>query len=503
MEIISGHNVKMEMLPYEDYINLIKSFKLIPALRYMQEASLMFADRLLLKEEIEDYRTPPTKGLFTYITRDAHAFIAKSIIRYSPLNDGDELTRNDYKWLNVCFYELITDLNFINPKEKDSYKYVIRVENSQFRYWHVYGDIMGRYIIMFELPEADEINRICKEELGLSFLECITICLSIFADIQSRRKINIQMLANHTIDNEFLKSCLTEEKILRFCEIFSTTIDEFRQRSIAFEANDAKYPLQKYEFNPLYSFPIIKVEEKVNNGESLIIPSIPDLIYSSCEGVYYKLMDKFQMADKKNDFSGRFGKIFESYFYHLLKNAKIDYFDESDVNENPMKLDALLIHENGRVHIEVKKNKMSVFARACIGNEMEKFIDRLANENIYGQLYKKRRENSINIIICMDELFGFEDKIKPEIESKLKSKKDYDDNFKFHLLGIRDLEFLMQFHITKKVSLLDFFRYKEENAYYKSVSNTIAEDYNYDPKGGFTLLQNRYMTFYSSLYSKK
>jgi len=230
---------------------------------------------------------------------------------------------------------------------------------------------------------------------------------------------------------------------------------------------------------------------------------MPDLIYASCEGVYYKLMDKFKQDGKKNEFSGKFGKVFESYFYHLLDLAKIDYFDENDSKENPNKLDALLVDKTDRIHIEVKKNKMSVFARAGIGDSLEKFIDRIVDENIHNQLYKKRASNSINLLVCMDELFAFEDKVKPVIEKQLQAKKGFDHSFKFHLVGIRDLEYLVEFHMKTKTSLFDFFKHKEANGYYRSVSNIIAEDFGFEPTEGLTFVQDRYLKFYRSLYSKE
>jgi len=322
--------------------------------------------------------------------------------------------------------------------------------------------MIGRFICMFELDEAKEINQMCAEVLGLTFLECVTIGLCIWLEMRSGRQLNFKMLVEHTIDNRWIKSCLTYEKLKIFCEIYSISPEEFRNLTNQYKSNDEDLPLQTYEFNPLCSYPMIRTDNDLKNGSSIIIPSIPDLIYASCEGVYYKLMDRYKGNKKNNPFSGKFGSVFEAYVYHLLRLADLQFFTEKDLKENPKKLDALLILDDTRVHIEVKKNKMSVFAKAGIGSYLEDYIDRIAFENILGQLYNKRESGSINLLVCMDELFYFEEKVKSIVNKQLSREKDFDKQFRFHLLGIRDLEYLVDFLINKKIPLIEFLKVKED-----------------------------------------
>ena len=197
MNLVPGHNADIGVISVEDFVSSIQHFRFLPALKYMQEATLMFENKIRLKEDLIDYRDPPTNDLFLYITRDAHAFVTKSIILHASLDAGEAaFTRNDYKWLIASFYNIATDLTYLDPSQPDAYKYIIRVENSQFRYWNLSGDIAGRYLIMFSLPDAAEINLMCQEKLGLSFFECVTIGTCIWADMRTRKQLNIAMLVS-------------------------------------------------------------------------------------------------------------------------------------------------------------------------------------------------------------------------------------------------------------------------------------------------------------------
>jgi len=408
------------------------------------------------------------------ITRDGNAFIAKSLINNSSeLSQGQFTDQHHYRAM-IMHHNMETDLNYLDPKSPDAYKWLIRTAYPQFRYERTYGDIVGRYLMMFDLPEAEEVNEMCQELLGLTFNEIVTIGLCSFGQISDNRCMSVSALVNHTISYDWIKRCLVKEKVDRFVELYSTTPSDFRVAAREWKAKNTILPLQKYEFNPLWSTPLIRFSLVGDMKKRLIAPSVPDLVYASCEGVYFKAMDASRGAGKQNEFSNAFGKVFEHYVLKLLDLTGIKY-QPGDQNEK--KLDALVEGKMRNVHIECKKNIMSNEARVCAGDALERYIERLAIENIYGQLHKKREPDSINLLVCMDDLFFFDERVKPVIKEKLKEQDDYDPSFKFHIIGITDLEVIMTVMKRKKVTLEEIFTAKEEEAYYQDAGIFATEKF--------------------------
>lgn len=100
----------------------------------------------------------------------------------------------------------------------------------------------------------------------------------------------------------------------------------------------------------------------------------------------------------------------------------------------------------------------------------------------------------------MDELFGFEEKVKPIIESQLREMEGFDASFKFHLIGIRDLEYLVALLLNTDTTIRQFFIAKQNEGYYKSVSDFIADHFEYSPNN-ISFLQERHLQLYRSFYS--
>ena len=129
-------------------------------------------------------------------------------------------------------------------------------------------------------------------------------------------------------------------------------------------------------------------------------------------------------------------------------------------------------------------------ARACVGNKLEEYMDKLA-EDIYRQLFKPSQEYSDcivhNLMVALDEWYFFEVKMKPIIEDKLKKKAEEGglsiSGLKFHLLGCTDFEILCQFMKEKNdTNIFEILREKEEpHHYFKGFSELLIEKYNCQP----------------------
>lgn len=480
IQLKTGHNTDAPIYRLEDFTQATGGFDLVHALLELQGIGAAMQNFLQKKVVLRDpmFPTMDTDRYFL-ITRDGNALIAKYLLEHSNELSTRRFTHQDHGHAMIVFHNLETDLNYIDTSSPDAYKFVIRTCNAQWRYWRTYAHIFGRYLFMFDLPEAERVNEMCRERLGLTFKESATIGLCMFGYMSDNRYISASGLVNHTLQSPWIRSCLTQEKVDAFVRLFSTTVPEFRRKCEEWRTQNSLLPLQKYEFNPLWSTPLIRPSLVGNVRRRLIAPSVPDLVYASCEGVYFKAMDAHQRDGRRNAFSQEFGNVFEKYGLHLLRLAEIPFQDEESNNK---KLDALVPGKSRNVHIEFKKNIMSNEARACAGDALERFIERLAVDNILGQLYPKRDANSLNILVCMDELHMFEEKVKPVIEERLRRDSKYDPTFKFHLLGVSNYESIVQMTQDTGTTLEDIFAAKEQDGYYEDAQRFAQRRFNYNPQ---------------------
>jgi len=491
VQIKTSDNFDIGTIPIEKFIQSTSGFELVEALLFIQKVNAELKNYVHKKVFILSPQVPNYLDKWFLITTEANAFVTKYLINFSSEINYRKYDAHRHSDSVIYYHHLETDLHYLSSNDSEAYKWCIRAMNQQFHYLRIPNHVMGRYLILFtkiKITEDDVVNQMSNEAFGLPPQDIVLIGTCMYAVILRNKILRLENLLNHTIDSPMIKSVLTVDKINKFLDIYSIDVKGFRKEFIKWKFSNLIHPLYKYEFNPTWSYPIIKTKRVLEPDKKYIVPSLADLVYACSEGIYYKLMDKFR-EDKGNLFSVKFGEIFQEYIWHLLREVNIDCRRCDDANSKIEPRPDYLIKENNKViQIEVKKRIMSNEARACVNNKLEEYIDTLS-EDIYRQLFKPSQQYSDhvvhNVIVALDEWYYFEEKIKSIIEDKLnkKAKKDGTNKskFKFHLLGCTEFEILCQFSKDKKgVSIFDLLREKEKKSfYYKDFSELLKEKYSY------------------------
>ncbi len=493
VQIKTSDNFDIGTIPIEKFIHSTSGFDLVDALLFVQRVSAELKNYVHKKVFVLSPQAPNYLDKWFLITTEANAFIAKHLINFSSEISYRKYDAHRHSDSVIYYHHLETDLHYSNSNDPQAYKWCIRAMNQQFHYLRPLNHIMGRYLILLKkmkVREDDTINRMSNEVFGLTPQDIMIIGTCMYAVVLQNKILSLKNLLNHTIGSPVIKSVLTADKINKFLDLYSIDVESFRNESLKWKFPNLIYLLYKYEFNPLWSYPIIKTKS-LEPDKKYIVPSLADLVYASSEGIYYKLMDKFREEGNKNEFSTKFGYVFQQYIAYLIGEAGIS-FEECDVSskKNKPRPDYLIKEDSKVIQIEVKKRVMSNEARACVGNKLEEYIDSLS-EDIYRQLFTPLQHypNYIvyNVIVALDEWYYFEEEIKSIIEERLKKKAEEHneniDRFKFHLLGCSDFEILCQFiKDNKGINIFDLLHEKEgKTFYYKGFSELLSEKYSYQP----------------------
>ena len=493
VQIKTSDNFDIGTIPIEKFIHSITGFDLVDALLFIQKVNAELKNYVHKKVFLLPPQAPNYLDKWFLITTEANAFIAKYLINFSSEINYKKYDAHCHSKSVIYCHHLETDLNYLNSNDQDAYKWSIRAMNQQFHYLRLPNHIMGRYLILLDKIRGRReniVNQMSIESFGITPQDIMIIGTCIYALVLQNKIFNLNNLINHTIDSPIIKEVLTADKIDNFLNIFSIDVEGFRNEFIKWKSPNLIYPLYKYEFNPLWPYPIIRTKRVLEPDKKYIIPSIVDLVYACSEGIYYKLMDRFRGRGKINKFSEKFGEVFQDYIELLLKEANIG-FEKCDAKlKNKLRPDFLIKENNKVIQIEVKKRVMSNDAKACVGNKLDEYIDKLVDD-IYRQLFKPSQQYSgcivHNLIVVLDEWYYFEEKIKLIIEDKLKKKAAENglniSGFKFHLLGCTGFEMLYEFIKEKKdPNIFEILCEKEEHRhYYKGFSEFLDEKYNYKP----------------------
>ncbi|MFA4828808.1 MAG: hypothetical protein WC594_06290 [Thermodesulfovibrionales bacterium] len=444
-------------------------------------------------------------------TTEANAFIAKNILCFSSEISTGHFTVYDHEKLTLFYHHLESDLHYLKPTDPDAYKWTIRASNVQYHYQRVPSRLMGRYLLIIKTAQnAAEINNLCKEATGISFEEIIIIGIMIYSLIRQNGAFDMANLLHHSFTNDRIVNALKKETIDKYLALYAITEEDFRSECRKWAMNNKAIPLyKKYEFNPLWSFPIVRTKS-IESQKQYISPSLVDLLYASTEGGYFKIMDIYRGRNSNNTFSTKFGESFEDYVGYLLRESlkNVQIRDDSDGSRNPYKADFLLETEStsDKVLIEVKKGSMKNLAKAAVGNELEHYIEKLA-KIIYDQLFSKSliAKSRCHLLVSLEEWYCFEEKVKPLIVEKLEAiawDKGTDiSQFKFHLLGCTSFEIMCQFLKEKPaISIFTLFETKESEAkwYFMSTSHFLKESYLYNPES-LTMQESEYDAFWDLL----
>lgn len=307
-------------------------------------------------------------------------FVSGIFVKYAVINCKmddrlNEISVNEFRDIFMMLREYSTfDPYFESDRKvKDSLEVssslLLRMMGSQGRFDIRPRIMVGRTLYLFETmvengDAPDFIDKLVKEKFkekyGLSLLEFIKIGFILYAASKKQggtnrsyfkkaRKQSLPVPNDDTINKCLALVTCDSEQFMQFCE------------EIGLKTNH----INVYEFNPLFSYPLIRPwvgSQNENQKDDRIIAPIPDLvIYRFTTGLYYQLFNSY-----RNKFSEAFGYLFEKYVGKLLKWSKLPghILSEKDIQTylpdySGKRPDWIVICEEGVVLIECKATKYS------------------------------------------------------------------------------------------------------------------------------------------------
>lgn len=456
---------------YKEITKYIKRLGFTDSLMSMQKLSAFMSNQVWVNVNLKfDFRVaPPIEGSIL-LSRDFISFFAKQVILFTGGNNSyndTDLVKFIYDYNNME-----TDLDDLDPKNPDSWIWVLRATNHQWFYGRLPESIIGRYYYLFsKVFSDDKFREKIKTILGIDIFDLSKIGFCIMANYCFRKdgkyadSFLIDSYTSTTITE--LRSLLSEKNILIFMNHFAIDRKGFKKKAKEFALKDSR--LKKYEFNPLKRYPVIKTESEEKNKQ-FIIPSLQDFIYAFSEGIYYLLLDELNDDSDKQELLQKFGVAFEDYIGDLLKyydipaSMKATLLDEQTYptpKGDVKTADWILVNDDFIYQIECKKRKPDNYARAGVEKDGGRGIDELLTD-IAGQLDKLvmkkehimnslvpsityTNQKFVNILVYLDEMFSIGNYGLKTIKEKM-SKEFPEDTY---VLGSYEFELMCQ-HIKNK-----------------------------------------------------
>ena len=490
MELISGDSFSnVGTITYNQFRKECSGFDLVGALRFLQYESAAMGNQIHKKLNF----TNNVIGTgYTLVSQEMHAFLGKHLLLNSTYLHRRPFGKGDYEKLAVYFNHLETDLNYLNPKDPNAQRWLVRASYQQGRYHRIPTQLLGRYHILFR--KLGEISQVCckmaQESVGLDITEFMLIGISFYVIVLSNKFLDFRAVKNHSIPS--LSDVLQPQKLTKFLQVVSISQDTFRNQCSRWNWNNQL--LKKYEFNPLWLFPIINTGI-LNPNYHYIVPSLNDLAYRFTEGIYYATMDYYNQGGRQNEFSDNFGLLFEKYVGYLLQcteksNANLGSIQpemEYDVGKDKWRsADWLLTSANNVIQIECKKITTSLRFRAAVsddsGNsfdailsEFSKYVVKLYKKSIHIQhgylgLNSSEKTKILSLFVVMDDFYFIDSRFKNTITAiASQSEPSISQEFHYHILSCADFEFLCEFLRTHPdIKLSSVLEMKQQSEYYNT-----------------------------------
>jgi len=409
------------------------------------------------------------------------AFLAYRLIMSS--NDGkrEMFGYKELLWANSIFAQFGDPLGV----EKDIVGFFGRLSQEQF-WWQVNqsSSFARNYLLLVEFSkDASFKSRINLEEVfnneyGISIYDYMAIGWGVLSVCLIRPVFNKDNLLKHSVPA--YKDIMTRDKLDRFLYLVSSPYNKIR--NISAEVNKLILPLyEKYQFNPLFRYPIIESDSRFMNFYSeapYIVPNILLLIRKVAYGAYWELREIFRVRNSR-DFLAFFGDIFNLYVGKIL----IKFFGQDNVKELPKDLsikiaDWIVVSDDSLVIFECKSQLLPYLVRETFNEyELKEWIDR----NIVGgieQLFstedyllkndikgiKVGNRKVYKVVVTFEQIYliesrGFKNRIIKSVEDKGIFKKYKHTANDFYIISTHELE-LMQ-NIIEKFTLTDIFNEKQ------------------------------------------
>lgn len=476
MKIITTSNFPFrDNVSLDDFIKEINKFDTIFLLMGLQKISASMANQIYVNINIEfEFYSTPKKNYQIILTKDFISFLAKQSLLLNI--KGGKINEIDIIKILYLYGNLISDLDSLNPKNKEAWLWILRSTYQQWFYLRLPSSIMGRYFHLFDLIKQNKkpLYELLERKINMKIEDLQTVGFCIYANYCPRKEgyatsFKIENYTNHTIKK--LNNVLTEKNIIKFLDKFSILQENFNKETEKFKISNPN--LKKYEYNPLRRYPVIKTKS-LNEEEKYIIPSLADFIYCFSEGLYYVLLENLNESEK-NDYLKSLGIVFEIYIGELLKYYKLNkklsaqILRELDYTVNKKQWrtsDWIMISKEYIILIECKKRKLNNYAKVGLDNEDGKGINKITKDiaveldkmeektiHIKSALVDKisySDQKFIKIIVFLDEMFALNKYGRDNIKEKMETKED-----NFYILGSYSFEMICQHAKQNNIDLVE------------------------------------------------
>jgi len=497
MELIPGDSFRnLGTIPFRTFLRECSNFNLLCALKFLQKEAAVMKDQVLKRIGVQGFSL---ESGHVYVSPQTIAFIAKCLLLNSSFVRDRPFEQSDYERLAIYFNHLETHLNYVDPNSPEAQLWLLREAYAQGRYQRIPNQTLGRYYILFrELERNEAFNSMVREAAGLDVTEIMLIGTCFYATLLQNGYLSIKNIESHTIPQ--LSNVLQPSKIRMFLNLASISQDRFKDECKSREWDNPLF--KKYEFNPLWLYPIIDTRVMSDNLRYMV-PSLNDLVYRFTEGIYYSTMEHFRRGEKRNDFSTEFGSLFEKYVGYLLQDVKkvnrllgaIRPEAEYKIGKNTWKsADWLMFTPDAVVQVECKKLTTSNEFRAAISDgsrgDFNAVLDRFADYVV--KLHNKATHISqgqvdlsiedtprevFSVFVVMDDFYLIDSRFKDWITAKAtQSDQVIPRDFRYHILSSIRFEVLCEFLKSHTdIGLSDLLRLKEQDPNYSMSFDQFLE----------------------------
>lgn len=458
---------------------------IIDSVRRFSSAELLLAISRVVKNrpEKETNTSPTAIHSFPFVP----AALASFVIRFSnPHRHQDrQISMTDFNRLSdLVFAYLSADPITFDKEIEGEFKssnpvfVFLRIIASQFLFDVNYFGVTGQSLLLYDkLPkEIDGKKSVPSFDFAHSFRKITGLSVRDFIDIGFVAWTGFGSKTTHGLIRNYFEIARSQgiklpddDGVLQLMNCLSADPVRFRNKYDEMKQKDRRYRM--YDFNPLFSYPIIRPWSGSHNRHMLMdrmVAPVPELVaYRISTGIYYEMFNCYKEA-----FSSYFGHLFEAYVGQLLKGSANS---QSLISEDDIRLtyptargkvpDWIVLDGSTAIIIECKATRFSLPA---LSTGAEEAVDKSLTQVLSGlkQLYEfmqavtNKAEGLENIhkcsvvqplLISFEPLFLINTELfKNHVNGLLEVEGI--SNFPWRIMSIKELE-SFQPHLEAGISL--------------------------------------------------
>jgi len=202
---------------------------------------------------------------------------------------------------------------------------LLRIAFNQFEYNRPIHYLLPRTFAIYRdvwprVPNTIPVGGVIEQISGLKIEEVLIMAYAFSKRAQGGF---FRLYPDSLTTDPRIKDIFTLEKQQSFVNWMARGYREFREESKAERKKLPSSYYEKFRFNPLVKYPVIKPDRNPVPGEPpvYLLPVARLLLDKVTRGLYFELSDHFQGPDKINPFRNSFGFVFQEYVGELLRDA--------------------------------------------------------------------------------------------------------------------------------------------------------------------------------------